>query len=97
MEANMIEYYSTVKEDGIGKAMATARELEERGYEVLDIHEGMIPRGENADGKVYYVPGYQIVAESGSSPHYRGYLYNKMRSEQSNGGAVSGLDASWLW
>lgn len=79
----MIEYYSTVKENGWEYAKKTARELEERGYEVLDIREAVVPRGENADGKVYYVPGYEIVVDDGREPRYKGYVQGKFANDVS--------------
>jgi len=100
----MIEYYSTVKENGWKYAWEKAQKLQKQGYEVLDIVETMVPRGENADGKIYYVPGYRIVVDNGREPRYRGYMYSKMletgsMSVNENLQDPPGMEAkaSWLW
>lgn len=100
----MIEYYSTVKENGWEYAKKTARELERQGGEILDIVETMVPRGENADGKIYYVPGYRIVVDNGHEPRYKGYMLAKMFENDSvtvneNLQDPPGVNerAPWLW
>ena len=73
----MIEYFSTVKENGKSYAEEVARDLEKQGYEILKIEEGMVPRGEGSDGKPYYVPGYLITTDDGRPPLYKGYLFEE--------------------
>lgn len=72
----MIDHFSTVKENGREFAEQKARELEKQGYEILEITEEMVPRGENADGKTYYVPGYRITVDDGRPPLYKGYIFD---------------------
>lgn len=100
----MIQYYSTVKENGWGYAKKKAHDLERSGNEILDIVETMVPRGENADGKIYYVPGYRILVDDGREPRYKGYMYAKML--ENNEAIVNenlqdppgvGERAPWLW
>lgn len=100
----MIEYYSTVKENGEKFAKKKAQELQEQGYEILDIVETMVPRGENADGKIYYVPGYRIIVDNGREPRYKGYMYSKLNkndlmSVNENLQDPPGMKSkpAWLW
>ena len=71
----MLDYYSTVKENGWEYAKEMARKLEQQGNEILDVVETMVPRGENADGKIYYVPGYRIIVDDGREPRYKGRMF----------------------
>ena len=62
----MIEYYSTVKENGFDYALQVADELRSKGYEILDgPYETLIPRGERSDGSKIMVPGYRIKVDDG--------------------------------
>ena len=64
--SRMIEYYSTVKENGFGYAQQVADELRQKGYKILDgPFETMVPRGERSDGSTIMVPGYRIKVDDG--------------------------------
>lgn len=66
----MIEYYSTVAENGRDYAMKVAKELSEQGYEILGVSTETVPvpRGEGPDGKPIMVPGYRITVDDGRPP-----------------------------
>ena len=96
----MIDHFSTVKENGREFAEQKARDLEEQGYEILEIAEGMVPRGENADGKTYYVPGYRITVDDGRPPLYKGYIFDERPiSVNENLQDPPGIKTkpAWLW
>ena len=101
----MIEYFSTDKDSGWEYAEKTARELQKQGYEILDIIETIVPRGENADGKIYFIPGYRIVADNGREPRYRGCIYSKtstgsdslLVNENLQDPPGVNSEAPWLW
>lgn len=80
----MIDYYSTVAENGRGYAMKIAKELSEQGYQILGVSSDtvMVPRGEGPDGEPIMVPGYRIAVEDGREP------INRERKE---------TKPRWLW
>ena len=98
----MIEYYSTVAENGRDYAEKVARELHEKGYEILEVSTDtvMVPRGEGPDGKPIMVPGYRITVDDGRPPLYKGYvLDNAPVMVNENLQDPPGVDPNprWLW
>ena len=74
----MIEYFTVSMQEGKEYAIKLAHILEKKGYEILDIEKGLVPRGENADGMLYYAPGYKITVDNGKSPRYRGKWFSEL-------------------
>ena len=98
----MIEYYSTVAENGRNYAIKVAKELHERGYEILGVSTEtvMVPRGEGSDGKPVMVPGYQIIVDDGRPPLYKGYILDEtFATVNENLQDPPGMKSkpAWLW
>ena len=74
----MVEYYSTVKENGYDYALEIAEKLRQQGYKVLSVSdETLVPRGCDGDGRPIMVPGYEIKVDDGRPP-YRSIITGKI-------------------
>ena len=70
VQLEMRQTYSTVKENGYEYALQVTEDLRAEGYEIISgPEEGMIPRGEDSNGRPIMVEGYRIVVDDGRPSH----------------------------
>lgn len=96
----MIKHLSVSIDEGKERVMKMAHDLEERGYEILEIEKTLVKRGENAEGRLYYAPGYKIVYDNGEAPRYRGYWFDEppaVVNENLIDPPNMMTDSRWLW